>query len=202
VTTPGRPAGYLPAGTASDRQGLTEAARHRGWPAPVIYAGDDESGSTLDQLMSAISAGRHDALLLTWHGGPAPLMQLLLHCTRRGVPVSFVPLPERTAIPAASPDTVPLSPAVETWDVLARARLEALAGLFPAWLIWLDQHGWHARRRVDSFLQVRRPGAPAFFVQASTATDLAAQLCWQQAADEHAPDGCQATVSAREDLAG
>ena len=35
-------------------------------------------------------------------------------------------------------------------------------------------------------------GAPAFHVSAGNAIDLAAQLCWQQAAEDHAPDGCQA----------
>jgi hypothetical protein len=82
----------------------------------------------------------------------------------------------------------------ESWDVLARARLEALAGLFPDWRVWLDPHGWHARRRGDSFLQGYRSGAPAFHVSADNALDLAAQICWQQAADEHAPDGCQARM--------
>ena len=79
----------------------------------------------------------------------------------------------------------------ETWDVLAQARLEALANLFPDWRIWLDRYGWHARRRGD-WMQGFRPGAPAFHVSARNATDLAAQLCWQQAADSYAPDGCQA----------
>jgi hypothetical protein len=87
-----------------------------------------------------------------------------------------------------------LARAAESWDVLAQARLEALAGLFPEWRIWLDRNGWHARRRGDSFLQGYRPGAPAFHVRADNALDLAAQICWQQAADEHAPDGCQASI--------
>jgi hypothetical protein len=82
---------------------------------------------------------------------------------------------------------------VEPWDVLPRARLEALAALYPDWRIWLDQHGWHARRR-DGYLQDYRPGAPAFSVHAGTATGLAAQLRWQQAADAHAPYGCAETA--------
>jgi hypothetical protein len=76
------------------------------------------------------------------------------------------------------------------WSVLARARLEALSQLFPGWRIWLDQAGWHARRRDTAYLQIRLHGAPAFSVHAATPTDLAAQLCWQQAADRHAPGGC------------
>jgi hypothetical protein len=85
------------------------------------------------------------------------------------------------------------SPPSESWDVLAQARLEALAGLFPDWRVWLDRSGWHARRR-DSFVQGYRPGAPAFHVTAANALDLAAQLCWQQAAETHTPDGCQASM--------
>jgi hypothetical protein len=77
--------------------------------------------------------------------------------------------------------------------VLARARLEALSGLFPGWRIWLDQHGWHARRRQSPYLQVSNQGAPAYYVHGRTPTSLAAQLCWQQAADEHAPEGCSAS---------
>jgi hypothetical protein len=78
----------------------------------------------------------------------------------------------------------------EVWGVLARARIEALSALFPAWRIWLDRAGWHARRRDAMYLQIRQEGAPAFSVHADSPTDLAAQLCWQQAADRHAPDGC------------
>jgi hypothetical protein len=94
------------------------------------------------------------------------------------------------AAPAAAPGIAEPS---ESWDVLAQARLEALARLFPDWRVWLDRSGWHARRR-DSFVQGYRPGAPAFHVRAATALDLAAQLCWQQAAEAHTPDGCQATM--------
>jgi hypothetical protein len=78
--------------------------------------------------------------------------------------------------------------------MLARTRLEALAEIYPAWRIWLDQHGWHARRRGSGFVQGYRPGAPVFYVHADTATELAAQLCWQHAADAHAPEGCQARI--------
>jgi hypothetical protein len=84
------------------------------------------------------------------------------------------------------------APETENWNVLAKAQLEAMTGLFPGWRIWLDARGWHARRRTDGFVEQFRPGAPAFHVQASSAVDLAAQLCWQRAADEHAPRGCEA----------
>jgi hypothetical protein len=86
-----------------------------------------------------------------------------------------------------------VNPPSESWDVLAQARLEALAGLFPDWRVWLDRCGWHARRR-DSFVQGYRLGAPAFHVTAASALDLAAQLCWQQAAETHTPEGCQASI--------
>lgn len=74
--------------------------------------------------------------------------------------------------------------------MLARARIEALSQLFPAWRIWPDQHGWHARRRDATYLQTRLDGAPAFSVHAGTPTELAAQLCWQQTADHDAAHGC------------
>jgi hypothetical protein len=83
----------------------------------------------------------------------------------------------------------------EAWDVLARARLEALTALFPGWRIWLDRAGWHARRRSDGYLQAYQPGAPVFHVRAANALDLAAELCWQEAADQHAPEGCPTSPS-------
>jgi hypothetical protein len=187
------------------------AARQRRWPAPKIYAetGEDgEDGQALARLERAITAGRHDAVLMPPPGDPSHLMRLLMHCTRHGVTVTFV----AAQVPAPRAPVTPVTPAVaaaandsrqaahpprprESWDVLARARLEALAGLFPDWRVWLDRNGWHARRR-EGFLQGYRPGAPVFSVSADTATDLAAQLCWQQAADAHAPDGCHASIMA------
>jgi hypothetical protein len=100
-------------------------------------------------------------------------------------PRSF-PLP-----PAARrPRPVPLPGAARMTDVLTRAGVEALSGLFADWRIWADEHGWHARRRGDGYLQAYRRGAPAFCVHAVSAGELAAQLRWQQAADMHAPAGC------------
>jgi hypothetical protein len=75
--------------------------------------------------------------------------------------------------------------------VLEEAGREALADLFPLWRIWVDDHGWHARRR-GGYLQNFHYGAPAFCVHAPGPVELAAQLRWQQAADEHAPSGCSA----------
>jgi hypothetical protein len=78
----------------------------------------------------------------------------------------------------------------ETAEVLTRAGVEALSGLFPDWLIWADEHGLHARRRGCVYVQGYDLGAPAFCVHAVTPVDLAAQLRWQAAADVHAPAGC------------
>jgi hypothetical protein len=174
---------------------VTTAAGERGWPAPVIYADDDPAypgGSALDRLFAAITANRHDGVLMIAPTDPVPLMRLLQRCTRRGVVVSFIAPPVPDSLPVRLPPHAAASPR-DSWDVLAQARLEALVGLFPGWRIWLDRHGWHARRR-DGYVQGYRPGVPVFHVRAGSATDLAAQLCWQQAADLHAPDGCRSAL--------
>jgi hypothetical protein len=123
-----------------------------------------------------------------------------------------ITIPDHGGTPAAGRRTTPRglrgSPpgqstaTARSWSISARGRepdalalggLEALGELFPEWRIWLDRHGWHARRRSDGFVQGYRPGAPAFHVSAASAVDLAAQLCWQRAADEHFPEGCGET---------
>lgn len=74
--------------------------------------------------------------------------------------------------------------------VLADAGVEALEQLFPRWRIWADADtGWHAYRRGE-FIQDYHDGAPAFYVQAPSAGELAGQLLWQEAAQKHAPSGC------------
>jgi hypothetical protein len=75
--------------------------------------------------------------------------------------------------------------------LLAEAGRDALAGLYPGWRVWMDEHGWHARRR-GGYLQDYHYGAPAFSVHATGPVELAAQLRWQEAAEEHAPFGCSA----------
>ncbi len=76
--------------------------------------------------------------------------------------------------------------------VLSEAGVEVLAELFPRWRIWADQgSGWHAARRGE-FIQTYHQGAPAFYVHAPSAGQLAVQLRWQEAADAHAPFGCSA----------
>jgi hypothetical protein len=210
---PRHPAAYICVTRASGAralawqgQAIAEVALQRGWPAPAVYAdqdGDDLADGhspALAGLIAAISAGRHDALLVTGlgaiSGGPAYLLsRLLLCCTNHGVAVEFLTSPATASGPVIpAPDAAEQSPPCplprEAWSVLARARLEALDGLFPDWRIWLDQHGWHARRRIDAFKQDYLPGAPAFCVHADSSVDLAAQMCWQRAADQHAPSGC------------
>jgi hypothetical protein len=212
-----RPAAYIRAARGHDADlahhhaAAAQGASQRGWALPVIYTEDDTGlaagdAPALARLEAAIEAGRHDALLITEPGaayGTAPhLLRLLHRCTRRGVVVGFLlpppppphrgpPLPRRNAPGHADP--FPLGR--QGWGVLARARIGALSQLFPGWRIWLDQQGWHARRRDTTYLQIRSSGAPAFSVHAGTATELAAQLCWQQAADSHTPHGCADTQS-------
>ena len=211
MTGRARPAAYIRAasgdedGLARQREAVADGSRQRGWPPPAVYAEDDADlaaghAPQLTRLAAAIEAGRHDALLITEPGavfGTAPhLMDLLQGCTRNGVTVGFLLPPALTGPPvmqmpaAASPPRPPVLLEREDWAILARARAEALACLFPDWRIWLDQAGWHARRRQDAYLQTHCDGAPAYSVHAATPTALAAQLCWQQAADQHAPDGC------------
>ncbi len=196
------------AGLARQRDAVAEGSRQRGWPPAVVYAEDDADlaggrAPELARLAAAIEAGRHDAVLITEPGGvfgtAGHLMDLLARCTRNGVSVGFLLPPAPAGPPVMQPAAAappPARPAVlagrEDWAVLAQARVEALSGLFPAWRIWLDQAGWHARRRQANYLQVCRKGAPAYSVHADSPTALAAQLCWQQAADQHAPNGCLA----------
>lgn len=207
-----RPAGYIraPRGGGDlgrQREAIADGARQRGWPTPTVYldsADDlaDGRAPALARLEAAIEAGRHDALLITDPGAitgvARHLMGLLQRCTRNGVVVGFL-LPPAMAGAQAEPE--PAEPAVpaagrDDWELLARARLEALSGLFPQWRIWMDARGWHARRRQSPYLQLSRSGAPAYCVRAENPADLAAQLCWQQAADQHAPDGCLKTGAA------
>jgi hypothetical protein len=65
---------------------------------------------------------------------------LLYRCTRNGVVVGFLLPPARADTRAvgtrpAAEDEAPVPLAAGDWGVLARARLEALAGLFPGWRI-------------------------------------------------------------------
>jgi hypothetical protein len=203
MTVPERPAAYLcdAPPTGAGLQVIAEAARQRGWPAPVIYAGDDSrsaegSGLALPGLSAAISAGCHDGLLLPGVAmisrTPAQLVTILQCCTRHGVAVEFFSLSAAVAQAPLQPPVAaaPLPGPASSAEILASAGAEALTRLFPHWRIWSDQHGWHARRRGQVYLQDHHPGAPSFCVHARVPLDLAAQLRWQQAADTHAPSGC------------
>ena len=204
-----RPAAYIRAGRgdadlARHREAVAEGARQRGWPRPTLYIEkpadvDRGRGPALARLVSAIEVGRHDALLITDPGaaaGQAPhLMELLYRCTRNGVSVGFLlPAAPQSDVMSLRPSAKPEVPSAlpfpvrrhEAWGALTRARIGALSELFPDWRIWLDQRGWHARRREAVYLQGLEPGVPAFSVHAENSTELAKQLCGQQAADRNA----------------
>ncbi|HTT51937.1 MAG TPA: hypothetical protein VMH35_11105 [Streptosporangiaceae bacterium] len=114
MAQPKPPAAYLRAARGSAPGTLTrlhaavaEAAHWRGWPAPMVYADNnvphlaDGYGPALARLEAAISAGRHDRLLLagpaTVSGNPARLMRLLSACTKQGVAVEIIGPPAETA---------------------------------------------------------------------------------------------------------
>lgn len=196
MNPPRYPAAYLRTSSRSGQVVMSRAAAERGWPDPDLYidAPDaDSPGPALEEVTAAIAAGRHDGLLLTIPptGNPA-ILRLLASCTAHGVTVSFVPAsldpdpPQQDEADAAFVSSPSSGAPVAT---LMRARIDALSDLFPAWRIWVDSHGWHACRR-DGYMQLFRPGVPAFHVRADDATELAAQLCWQQAVDAHFPQGC------------
>jgi hypothetical protein len=209
-----RPAAYIrttreAADLAHQRQAVADDAAQRGWPVPCIYLehhADVAAGRApaLGALAAAVEAGRHDALLITKPTVPlTQLMSLLMRCTRHGVTVGLLlppasGQPERATepVPPGQPERATEAPATapppgraDRAALLVRAQSDALCGLFPAWRIWHDEHGWHARRR-SPFLESHGRGAPSYSVHAPGPAQLAAQLCWQQAADEHAPNGC------------
>ncbi|HXW47492.1 MAG TPA: hypothetical protein VEL03_22040 [Streptosporangiaceae bacterium] len=195
MNPPRYPAAYLRTGSRAGALAMSRAAAQRGWPDPDLYIdGPDAAspGPALEEVTAAIAAGRHDGLLLAVPPTADPAMlRLLASCTAQGVTVSFVPLADAgLAQQHAAGSAVLTAPSSRApVPTLMRARLDALTDLFPAWRIWADSHGWHARRR-NGYMQLFRPGVPAFYVRADDATELAAQLCWQQAVDAHFPQGC------------
>lgn len=123
MAQPRPPAAYLraakdsaPDTLARQYAAVAEIANCRGWPTPTVYADDnvphraDGYGTALPRLEAAISAGRHDTLLLagpaTVSGNPARLMRLLPACTKHGVAV-VIPGPP---VPHSS-QTLPRKPA-------------------------------------------------------------------------------------------
>jgi hypothetical protein len=205
MTQASRPAAFIravpgsgPGATARERQAVADAADQRGWPAPAVYVDEEGPDDTaLMRLEAAIVAGRHDVLILAGQGavsdgGPALLMKLLLACTKNGVIVELLPTGGGEAAMAEPPAALSRRAARPTGygerpAVLTRARISALSRLFPGWRIWLDDHGWHARRRAGVFLQEFRPGAPAFCVHAESEADLSRRLRDQEAADARPP---------------
>lgn len=167
---------------------MRRAAAQRGWPEPDLYAdlpGGDTPGPALRELTAAVAAGRHDGVLVSLgRACDTGTRQLLAACTANGVTVSFIPVPRgfRQPRPRRRGDAP---------GSIAGGSADALGQAFPAWRIWHDDRGWHARRR-DSHLQLLQPGAPVFYVRADDAAGLAAQLCWQAAADDCAARGAGA----------
>ena len=126
MTQPKPPAAYLraahgsgPDTLARQHAAVTEAANWRGWPTPMVYADHtvlrlaDGYGPALARLEAAISAGRHDTLLLagpeTVSGNPARLMRLLTSCTKQGVAVEILgpPAPHDSRIMPGKPARFP-----------------------------------------------------------------------------------------------
>ncbi len=137
----------------------------------------DGYGPALDRLSAAIEAGRHDAVIMPDSGvvsrSPARLMAFLFRCSHHGVAVEFVSpagthafafraasAAGKTRSAARRSRPFPRRRASKTAEVLTQAGVEALSGLFTDWRIWTDEHGWHARRRDDGYLQAYRRGAP------------------------------------------
>jgi hypothetical protein len=170
---------------------LHGVARDRGWPEPEIYAdaaGPAGPGGLVDLIVSVASGRRYELLLAVLDHSDPVLGQLLTDCARLGTAVSLRSEHGPSAVAggygwsAIGSEQGPERG--EPGSTLELARLEALTSVFPRWQVWRDHSGWHARRR-GARVQSCRDGAPAFHVHAGTATELAAQLCWQHHADTH-----------------
>jgi hypothetical protein len=72
----------------------------------------------------------------------------------------------RASGPSGLKTLITIAPPFTTWHAIAELRRA-----FPAWPIWRDSRGWHARRR-GNFCQDYRPGAPLHAVHGTDATDL------------------------------
>jgi hypothetical protein len=97
-TVPARPAAYVrvaDAAAADDpdvtqqRELVVGAARGLGWPAPAVYADAGPPGGQYAALAEAITAGRHDAVIVARAGAIgddlAQIEAFDLHCRRHGV---------------------------------------------------------------------------------------------------------------------
>jgi hypothetical protein len=96
---------------------VAENTRQRGWPSPTVYADKDDPSlaggcsSAIATLTAAVSAGRHDALIISVldaiSGGPAYLLtRLLFLCTDHGVALEFLTPPATPHSPAFPPPAV------------------------------------------------------------------------------------------------
>lgn len=122
MTRHARPAAYLRIADPVGHRAVTEAARQRGWPDPVLYTETQRdtpgSGTVLDRLVGAVAAGQHNAVLISGQfAGPEPLAPLLRACADHGVPVI-------TAF--AGPRPAGHSPAVPTLRELLASNFAAL----------------------------------------------------------------------------
>lgn len=108
MTETKHPAAYVradpgrdPATIIAQRSAVLDLITAQGWPEPTLYLDEDWSGVLADHetalaaLAAAISAGRHDAVLLVGpraiRGCPAHLLRrLLFSCSRHGVSVDYV----------------------------------------------------------------------------------------------------------------
>lgn len=104
-----QPAAYIrvrssadPATRAAQRSAISDVADRNGWPEPTVYLDRDQSGHdpALTALTAAITAGRHNAVMLVGPGAirgcPGPSLRgLLASCTAQGVSVDYLmPAPE------------------------------------------------------------------------------------------------------------
>jgi hypothetical protein len=120
LTGPRRPAAYICVARASRAQAralrqhaIAEVTSGRGWPEPAVYLDEDDPGATdgyspaLARLVAAISAGRHDAVLVAGMGaittGPACLIRkLFVPCTSNGVAVQLATPPAESWVQPGS----------------------------------------------------------------------------------------------------
>jgi hypothetical protein len=95
-TVPARPAAYVrveDATSADDpdltmqRDLVTRAARELAWPVPAVYADAGQPGSRYAELVEAVAAGRHDAVIVEYPGVIGHLGQIEAfdrHCRQHG----------------------------------------------------------------------------------------------------------------------
>ena len=157
--------------------------------------------AALARLAAAVEAGRHDALLITDPGavtGAATYLIGLLHrCARNGVVVGFLVPPAPGASPATATAPAGQVKPRDRWPSATGGCSHTPASRRCPGCSRTGGSGSTSAAGTPAagqtpYMQVSSEGAPAYSVHAGSPTDLAAQLCWQQAADRHAPGGCAA----------